>query len=266
MSDPAELLAAALEYAAEGQPVFPCRNDGDKAKSPLVEGGFLAATTDETKIRSWWSRRPHAAIGIPTGQRYDVLDVDVKNGVNGYARLGLLNKMGLLDGCLEIVETPSGGLHLYFPTDPEREQRNWTGAQAGIDFRGKGGYVIAPPSGIATPDYRGHYTVKKTYTPSRRQPLDAEEVRRVLLPTTNHGAASNADPDAFMFPTSLTALQHFVQNLQQGERNNGLFWAVCRAVESDLDPEELTESALLIGLTEAEIRQTIGSVVRRVNR
>ena len=71
-----ETLAAVLRMAAEGTPVFPCRASDDLAsgketKTPLVTGGFKAATTDEAQIRSWWNKWPDAAIGVPTGTSQD---------------------------------------------------------------------------------------------------------------------------------------------------------------------------------------------------
>ena len=50
-----------------------------------------------------------------------------------------------------LVRTPSGGLHAYFrPIDPE--MRSWSLPGQHLDFRGDGGYVIAPPSRISNSD------------------------------------------------------------------------------------------------------------------
>src|SRR5215831_1524745 len=88
------LLNAALDYAANGYRVFPiyepvdggcsCRNvNCNKAgKHPRIKGGFKAASTDESEIRAWWRRHPHANIGIATGRSSNlfILDVDRKHG------------------------------------------------------------------------------------------------------------------------------------------------------------------------------------------
>src|SRR5271157_5984431 len=70
-----DLRAAALAFARDGLPVFPCEPRG---KRPMVEGGFKAATVNTEQIRAWWSTWRLANIGIPAGavSGIDVLDVD----------------------------------------------------------------------------------------------------------------------------------------------------------------------------------------------
>ena len=77
-----DLLAAALDYAARGLPVFPCLPRG---KTPAVARGFLSATTNPATIRRFWTN-PECNIAIPTGARsgFWVLDID---GVEGEASL-----------------------------------------------------------------------------------------------------------------------------------------------------------------------------------
>jgi hypothetical protein len=57
---------AALAYGARA--AGPCSPATGKvsAASPLVEGGFHAATTGETLILEWWHRWPQALIGMLT--------------------------------------------------------------------------------------------------------------------------------------------------------------------------------------------------------
>lgn len=132
-------LDAALAYAARGWPVFPCK-PGQKV--PATAHGVLDATTDPEAIRTWWTSQPDANIGIATGTPGpDVLDIDVKNG-NGYEAFAELLNAGIVEhpAC---VTTPSGGLHAYHAGTG---QRNGTIRKRSIDFRGRGGYVLAPPS------------------------------------------------------------------------------------------------------------------------
>jgi hypothetical protein len=51
-----------------------------------------------------------------------------------------------------VAHTPNGGQHWYYRADPNRPIGNGAGKLApGVDVRGRGGFVVAPPS----VDYRG---------------------------------------------------------------------------------------------------------------
>jgi hypothetical protein len=140
-----DLLRAALEYAARGWPVFPCKPGG---KRPLTERGHLDATTDPSKITAWWNRWPNANIGIPTGERTGllVLDVDHPAGLDA-----LEAERGALPST-RTHSTGSGGMHHLYRYPAGEEVRNSAGKlAAGLDVRGEGGYVIAPPSSTTRP-------------------------------------------------------------------------------------------------------------------
>lgn len=148
------LMNAALAYAEKGWPVFPLhsiRSDGrcscgrqckSPGKHPRNAKGFLKATTDTKRIRDWWTKWPTANIGLRTGTDLYVLDIDPKNG--GDASLGDLLGTHELPDTLT-AETGGGGSHIYFRKSAEL--RNTAGRLGeGIDTRGDGGYVVAPPS------------------------------------------------------------------------------------------------------------------------
>jgi hypothetical protein len=144
-------LEAALAYASLGWRVVPCRPG---SKVPAVKEWTRVATSDRQQIESWW-RGPHAGHGvcIATGAESGiwVLDVDVAGGKTGPQTLqGLLNSHGadrLPD--TYVVRTPSGGMHAYFAY-PSGGQviRNDAGRKLGpgLDVRGEGGQVVAPPT------------------------------------------------------------------------------------------------------------------------
>lgn len=134
------MLATALRYAAAGFVIFPC---GEK-RAPLTKRGFYDATDDEETIRDWWARWPAAMIGLPTGQRNDliVVDIDVKNGRDGFKSIPNWRELTPV-----AVQTPSGGVHLYFADEPAI--RCGIDVLPGVDVRAEGGYAIA-----AGPGYR----------------------------------------------------------------------------------------------------------------
>ena len=134
-----DLLAAALDYAARGLPVFPCVPRG---KTPAVARGFHAATTNPATIRRYWTD-PDRNIGIPTGASsgFWVLDID---GAEGEASLRALEaKHGAIPKTRTVVT--ARGRHAWFaypgpiPTTVGR-------IGPGIDTRGDDGYVVVPPS------------------------------------------------------------------------------------------------------------------------
>ena len=70
----ANMLDAALDYAARGMYVFPCK---ENQKVPKTRNGHLDATIDHHQIHAWWSESPHANIGISLAKSGLVaIDVD----------------------------------------------------------------------------------------------------------------------------------------------------------------------------------------------
>jgi hypothetical protein len=143
-NQPRGFKEAALAYASRGVPVFPGRPG---SKEPLTPHGFKDASVNPGKITAWWNRWPNANICIPTGEASGiwVLDVDGEEGRASLATLEL--KHGPLPQTT-LVETGGGGAHYYFPLPPhEATVKNSNGQLgSGLDVRGEGGYILAPPS------------------------------------------------------------------------------------------------------------------------
>ena len=135
LTQSAEWLAAEMNL-----PVFPC----DAQKRPMTQHGFRDATKDPETIRR--SFRNAAMIGIPTGEAsgFFVLDLDCKNGAQG------LEWLAAHEHRLPQTRrhrTRSGGVHLLFAMPTGRTIRNSASRVGpGVDVRGSGGYIIAPPS------------------------------------------------------------------------------------------------------------------------
>lgn len=255
------LRKAALKLAKSGQPVFPCRTEGEKAKRPFTRNGLKDATTDPEQIERWWKHQhKKAAIGLPTGIEWDVLDVDVKAAVDGRVHLPYLNRLGLLNGCQRVAQTPSGGWHLYFKATPGLT--NKANVALGLDVRALGGYVLAPPSYIETDEYEGSYVDHGLTTGASDDPLLWDLIVSALNPIN----VEKKEPVPLL-PSerraSVAHLREWLLNRQSGERNNALHWAVCRCIDNGIDPHEMLEPAIEIGLGEEETLATISSALRR---
>jgi len=144
----ADVLRAALEYAARGWYVFPCSRD----KKPLTAHSFYDATTDAEQITRWWTQHPNAAIGVACGKSgLFVVDIDVKrddhNGFASWEALGI-HDVGL------VSLTPSRGKHIIYYANGHNLGNSVGRLGPGLDTRGDGGYIIVPPSSIETGEYR----------------------------------------------------------------------------------------------------------------
>lgn len=146
------LLDAALSYAARGWAVFPLKPG---QKTPATPNGFKDASLDAATITQWWEQMPRANIGIATGASSGlvVLDIDLDEAkrVNGYESFAELAPEGSEQLTLGAV-TPRGGTHLYY-AHPGHNVQNKAGFLHGLDIRGDGGYILAPPSVVNGVEY-----------------------------------------------------------------------------------------------------------------
>jgi hypothetical protein len=136
---------AARMYAERGFAVFPL---APRSKRPIVATGFKAASLDSATIDRWWSRGPKSNVGIATGATSGivVLDMDPRNG-GEESHYDLRSRYGRWSDT-PIAHTGGGGTHEFFqpPRGGGVPCRTNLGGFAGIDLKGDGGYVVAPPS------------------------------------------------------------------------------------------------------------------------
>jgi hypothetical protein len=113
----------------------------DPGKHPCLAGWPRAASTSPGEVRRWWQRWPQANVGLLTGAGFDVLDLDGPAGVE--ALRVVLSQGDPQEHPGPVVRTGGGGWHLlYAPTG----LGNRVGLLPGVDWRGHGGLVVAPPS------------------------------------------------------------------------------------------------------------------------
>lgn len=174
--------SAAIAYAKAGLAVIPLHHVGDDGgcscrawtehrdpdhgpggkatgKHPVQRRWAAGPALSGADVWEVWEREPRANVGLRTGpiSGFWVLDVDPLSGGEASLRR-LMDEVGPLTTLT--VRTGSGGWHLYFtlPSFPVRNSGNRELLRRfgpGLDVRGDGGQVVAPPSVSG----RGSYAV-----------------------------------------------------------------------------------------------------------
>lgn len=140
-----KMLSEALKYAAMGWYVIPLK---PKDKSPLIKKWQEIASNDSELIMFWWQKWPNANIGLNCGlSGLVVIDLDEKPNFNGRDPWDKLAKKYAIDTNTPTSLTGGGGLHLFYKAPDGVIVKNSAGKLGnGVDVRGHGGYVVAPPS------------------------------------------------------------------------------------------------------------------------
>jgi len=158
--DAERLREAAVAYAERGWHVLPlwwptrtgdcacglgdCESAGKHPIRRLVPHGLRDATDAMETVAAWWRSLPSANVAIRTGAESGVVALDVDGQAGRLALRGLVASHAPFEAWW--VRTGSGGWHAYF-AHPGRTVPNSAGQLGdGLDVRGDGGYVVAPPS------------------------------------------------------------------------------------------------------------------------
>ena len=132
-----------------------------------------------------------------------------------------------------------------------------------LDFRGQGGYVVAPPSRSAE--------TGRCYEVISHQASDAtvdwQAIRRHIVPEPEHQPQVR-DAGPVGRPREVGHLAAWLAGQQEGNRNAALFWAATRACEAgDYDAlAAIARAARGTGLTDREITATVRSARRTAGR
>jgi hypothetical protein len=177
--------AAAEVYAACGYPVVPMHaaqpggacscpagsGCSEAGKHPRLAAWPRLASTEPAAVRGWWGRWPDANLGLATGRRFDVLDLD---GPEGVEALRAVLGRDPLEHLGPVARSGGDGWHLlYAPTGLGNRVR----LLAGVDWRGQRGLIVAPPSRHRS---GGQYAWVRPLTGVL--PTVPERLRRLLAP------------------------------------------------------------------------------------
>ena len=157
---PGSCLDAALSYADRGWTIFPANGKKSYKSAKHSNGARWGAVKDPAQIRADFKKWPSAGIGLPTGvdNGIFVLDADTPkgHGVDGIANLAELERQHGKLPDTRMVESPSGSVHHYYrhPGNGVSIKNTDSVLAPGVDVRGDGGMVVAPPSARGDGVYR----------------------------------------------------------------------------------------------------------------
>ncbi|GAB7048394.1 bifunctional DNA primase/polymerase [Catenuloplanes indicus] len=277
------LATAARWYAAAGIPVMPLHTPtacgcsctagpecGSPGKHPRLQHGLHEASADLRRVREWWRRWPQANIGLATGGSLDVCDIDTTTGLTR-----VLDVLDVVRPAGPLVRT-GYGWHLWFAANglPSR-----IGLLPGVDWRGRGGYVVAPPSVHAT---GSRYAFQQPWRPGTPLPVCPPALRRLVQPAPPPApAGTTAGEVADLDRYTQAALDGEVARIRAaprpvytggrrvsgGGRNNAVHLAAFRlgqlAARGTLDQAEIWSRLITVatdvGLATREAERTIAS-------
>lgn len=251
MTKAADTLDAARRYLARGWSVLPLR---PRDKRPLIPWTDLQVErAGEDDVADWFRRWPDANVGIVTGgvSNLIVLDVDPKHG--GDTTLARLERRyRALPPTAEAL-TGGGGRHLYF-IHPGGLIRNRAGLAQGIDLRGDGGYIVAPPSVHPS---GGSYRWSPGHAPD--EIAVAAPPRWLIQPIQGPRAGR-----------SIMDWRRLVQEgVAQGQRNSTIASLTGHLLWRKVDPEVALELLLAWNrmrcrppLDDAEVEQVVASIAK----
>ncbi|MFO1272237.1 MAG: bifunctional DNA primase/polymerase [Rubrivivax sp.] len=244
---------AALAYALRGWSVIPMQ---PHAKRPLVAWrAYQQACATPATIAGWFRRWPDANVGLVTGQVSGLVVIDVDATHGGPASVAEAERLhGPLPPTVEAV-TGGGGRHLYC-AHPGRWTPNRVALRPGVDVRGDGGCVVAPPS--LHPSGR-HYAWREGHAPG--------DLPLAPLPVHFFGTAAAA-PGTGHAPAHW---RHLVQReIAEGQRNDTIASFAGHLLWREVDPEVVLELLLAWNrshcrppLPDAEVARTVESIAHR---
>jgi hypothetical protein len=239
------MLKWALKYREMGFSVIPLR---PKAKEPLIPWTeYQKRIASEAEIKSWFCGAGTAPnVGIVTGavSSLAVVDLDGSPGLESGKRLGLTSPVSVLTG---------NGMQLYYRATTEIPRNSVRALGDGLDIRGEGGYVAAPPS--LHPNGK-HY--RWLSSPLARHLLS--EFPGSLLTPSQTSAPSGAQNERGWIAAALAGMR-------QGNIDDTLF-KVCSRLRADgYAPEDarllLAPHAERVGATAGHLDDKIANVWRR---
>lgn len=248
-----DAAVAALELRRLGWSVVPLKHGLKLPLIPWLE--YQQRPPEEDEIRSWFERWPDANLAIVTGRASGVVVLDSDPRHRGDESLQALeSEHGTLPPTVEAI-SGGGGRHLYFaPGDALVRSR--VGFAPGLDLKGEGGLVVAPPSVHPS---GGRYAWRSGHAPGEIAPAPVPDW---VLALDRADAAKRGHP-----------LQHWRDLVRdgvgEGARNQTVASLTGHLLWHGVDPDVALELLLAWNrvrcrppLPDDEVARTVASIVR----
>lgn len=197
-------------------------------KHPHSAHGSAAPITDLTNAELYWYRHPRCNVGVATGavSGIVVMDIDPRHG--GSDSIDRIKELHGPPSVTPTSITGGGGQHRVY-SHPGGEVRNSIGSMPGIDIRGDGGLIVAPPS--------LHGSGARYEWETRPGSVDVLRPPDWLLGMAGATQPKNKRPNKKRFDLS------WMRPVSEGGRNKALCSVVGRLIYENRPPEEVDRIA-----------------------
>ncbi len=251
------LLSQALRYLERGLSIIPIR---PRDKKPLIAWErYQKERANEEQVERWLAQWPDANVGIVTGavSGVDVIDVDSSKGAQALTEY--LPETFETPTC----QTPRGGSHIYVA------HRDVLGNAVRFiedcDYRGQGGFVVAPPS---IGKNGRPYSWAPYLSIFDATPAALPEPIYYLLKNAFGGSMRGVHPNRNKAQQSAT---NATLNFEQGHRDDTLFHIAHSLIKGGMTPDNALICLKVIALQcnppfpEKEVQAKIESVLKRIS-
>lgn len=267
----ATMVDYALQYLKLGFSVVPCippteDEEGKDIKKPRITWSeFMKRRASSEEVISWFQKWPDSRIGFVTGAISDLFIVDC-DSEEAHEKV---ETEYLPDGLLTPKAKSPHGYHYYFRNQPDL--RNDTKiAGMGLDTRGEGGFIMAPPSGSLLNGVK--YAWMEGLTPWKVKPAQLPSSLLTLIASSSSSLKSKST-SINIYTNTAQSVPHSVKNrinFEKGTRDESLFHVANHLVKGGMPQEEIHELLRLIGenicnppFPQKELFEKIKSAIKR---
>ena len=224
---------AALDYAARGWQIFPCRSD---RKEPITANGHKDATNDLEQVRRWWTETPTANIGLAcAASGIVVVDPDTYKPTCGWDQFRIANGIDEIETLTQ--RSARGGWHFFFKAQPDATYPGTLAVEVDVKHNG---YIMLAPSTFEGKAYEWHNDDPvadvpdwvKTKTPKRSNELTiADATTRMFVAQSRIEKALAALPAVDLSYDEWIKVGMALCHEMSGEKNGFDIWNIWSQVD-----------------------------------